>query len=83
MPRVSGFFFKAGIQVVLLFGEETWVVTPRMVKALGGVSDPVGETSYRTDPAEGNGRDVEIHLGDGGKVGRGFIDDGVVRQVAP
>ena len=56
---------------------------PAWSRPWGGVSDPVGETSYRTDPAEGNGRDVEIHLGDGGKVGRGFIDDGVVHQVAP
>ena len=27
-PRVSGFFFKAVVQSVLLFGEETWVVLP-------------------------------------------------------
>ena len=27
-PRVSGFFFKAMVQLVLLFGAETWVVTP-------------------------------------------------------
>ena len=33
--QVSGFFFKAVIQAVLLFGAETWVVTPRMGKALG------------------------------------------------
>ena len=36
-PRVSSFFFKAVIQAVLLFQEETWVVTPRMGKAMGGV----------------------------------------------
>ena len=35
-PRVSGLFFKAVIQALLLFGEETWVVTPRMGKTLGG-----------------------------------------------
>ena len=34
-PRVSGLFFKAVIQVVLLLGAETWVVTPRMGTALG------------------------------------------------
>ena len=27
-PRVSGFFFKAAVQSVLLFGAETWVVIP-------------------------------------------------------
>ena len=35
-PRVSGFFFKAVVQVVLLFVLETWLVTPRMGKDLGG-----------------------------------------------
>ena len=34
-PRVSGFFIKAVIQAVLLFGAEIWVVTPLMGKALG------------------------------------------------
>ena len=29
-PLVSGFFFKAVVQAVLLFGAETWVVTPCM-----------------------------------------------------
>ena len=33
---MSGFYFKAVIQAVLLFGAETWVVTPHMGKALGG-----------------------------------------------
>ena len=40
-PRVSVFFFKAVVQVVLLFGEETWVVTPCMVIFLGGFQDQV------------------------------------------
>ena len=34
--RVSGFFLKAVIQEVLLFGAETWVVTPCMGTAMGG-----------------------------------------------
>ena len=29
-PRISGDFFKAVVQQVLLFGAETWVVTPNM-----------------------------------------------------
>ena len=33
-PRVIGFFYKAVAQSVLLYGCETWVVTPRMLKAL-------------------------------------------------
>ena len=33
-PQVYGFFFKAVVQALLLFGSETWVVTPRTDKAL-------------------------------------------------
>ena len=61
-PWVSGLLFKAVIQAVLLFGAETWVVTPIMGKALVGRSDPVGETADRKYPAEDNGRYMEIHL---------------------
>ena len=32
--RVSGKFFKAVVQQVLLFGAETWVVSPIMERAL-------------------------------------------------
>ena len=32
--RVSGNLFKAVVQQVLLFGAETWVVSPRMERAL-------------------------------------------------
>ena len=32
--KVSGNFFKAMVQAVLLFGEETWVLTPRMERSL-------------------------------------------------
>ena len=34
--RISGAFFKGVVQQVLLFGAETWVVTPRMERALSG-----------------------------------------------
>ena len=34
-PRISGLFLKAVVQAVLLFGLETWVLTPRMERALG------------------------------------------------
>ena len=36
-PWVSSFYFKAVIQAVLLFGAETWVVTPPHGKGPGGV----------------------------------------------
>ena len=32
--RVSGNFFKAVVQAVLLFGAETWMLTPRVERAL-------------------------------------------------
>jgi hypothetical protein len=35
-PRVSAMFFKAVIQTVLLYGSETWVLTPRMLSKLEG-----------------------------------------------
>ena len=37
-PRVFGFFFKAVMHAVLLFGSETWLVTPYMGKAWEGFS---------------------------------------------
>ena len=33
-PKVSGHFYKAVSQAVLLFGAEMWVLTPRMERAL-------------------------------------------------
>ena len=33
-PKVSGNFYIVVNQAVLLFGSETWVLTPRMEKAL-------------------------------------------------
>ena len=51
--RVSGFFFKAVIQMVLIFVADTWVVTPHMGKALGGSQTQVegrltGQLLWRT-----------------------------------
>lgn len=34
--RVIGMFYKAIVQSVLLYGSETWVVTPQMLKMLDG-----------------------------------------------
>ena len=42
-PRVSDFFFKAVFQLVILFGVETWVITPRMGRVLGGFQDQVAQ----------------------------------------
>ena len=38
---MSGFFSKAVLQAVLLFGLDTWVATPRMGRALGRFQDQV------------------------------------------
>ena len=35
-PRVCGMFYKATVQSVLLFGSETWVLTPSTLKRLEG-----------------------------------------------
>ena len=35
-PRVCGMFYKAIVQSVLLYGCETWVITPQVLKALEG-----------------------------------------------
>ena len=35
VPRVSGLFFKAMMQAVLILGLDTWVATPHMGKSLG------------------------------------------------
>ena len=40
-PRISGFFFKFVVQLVLLFSAETWVVTPHMVRYLVGFQEQV------------------------------------------
>ena len=80
-PQVSGLFFKSVIQAVLLFGVETWVVTPRMGKALGGGLDRGGDTADGMAPVDHTGREVEIHLGGGGGKGGGrIIDNGGVYQ---
>ena len=39
--KVSGHFLKAETQSVLLFGEDTWVLTSRMEQALGSFQDRV------------------------------------------
>ena len=36
-PRISGNFFKAVVQQVLLFGAETWVVTQKMERVLSAL----------------------------------------------
>ena len=35
-PRVSGVFYRATVQAVLLYGSETWAITPTILKSLEG-----------------------------------------------
>ena len=83
LPRVSGLFFKSTVQVFLIFGSETWVVTPRMGKALGGGSGPDGDTSDGTAPLEDTGREVDIHFSSNGTVGGRFLDYGRIHHTVP
>ena len=79
---MSGLFFKDVVQAVLLFGVETWVITPRMVKALGGFQTQVVRRLTVRLPVEDTIKEVEIHLGGGGKGGGGILGDGGVYQAA-
>ena len=57
-PRISGFCLNALVQVVLLFGSETWVMTTRMERDLGSFQNKVARQitgSQRRRRGEGNG----------------------------
>ena len=36
-PKAMGMFYKACVQAVLLYGSETWSISPRMLSALRGL----------------------------------------------
>jgi hypothetical protein len=48
--RVSGMFYKAVVQSILLFGSETWVVTTPMLKALESFHQRVARRMARKQP---------------------------------
>ena len=68
---------------MLLFQSETWVVTPRMGKALERDSYPGDKTIDETAPAENTGQEVDIHVGDDGKGGCRVFYDGGIHTAAP
>ena len=82
-PWLFGFFFEAVIQGSTTLRSGDLGGHPLHGNGPGGVSDPGDKTADGTAPAEDNGRNVEIHLGGGGKGGGGFLDDGGIRQAAP
>ena len=51
---VSGFFFKSVVQTVLIFGSDTWVVTPHIGRVLGRLHDWVERRPDGAAPAEEN-----------------------------
>ena len=51
--RVSGNFFKAVVQAVLLFGVETWVLTPRIERALESFLNGAARRITRRKPHRG------------------------------
>ena len=51
-PKVSRMFFAALAQAVLLFGAETWVLTPRMEKALDSFHSRVARRINRRQPRQ-------------------------------
>ena len=56
-PRISGLFFKAFVQAVLIFGSEMWVLTPRMERALGRFKHRIAQQISGSQPRQrGEGR---------------------------
>ena len=49
-PRFPGIFFKALIQAVLIFGAETWVMTPCIGQSLGGFHHRVAQQIRGSQP---------------------------------
>ena len=62
-PKVSGNFYKAVAQAVLLFGAETWVLTPRMERALYSFQNRVAQRLTGRQPRrQGDGSWVYLPL---------------------
>ena len=54
-PKVSGNFFKAVVQLVLLFGGDMWVVIPKMERALNIFQQRVTRRLTRRQPRRRGG----------------------------
>ena len=51
-PKVSQAFYTAVTQAVLIFGEEVWVLTPRMEKALDSFQSRVARNIMGRQPRQ-------------------------------
>ena len=70
---MSGFFFKAVVQLVLLFGAELWVVTL--------IPGPGGAATDGESPAMTVRQELVVYLDGGGKSGGGVQDSGCIYLV--
>ena len=64
-----GMFFKALVQAVLILGAETWVMTPRMGRDLGGVPTQGSSKDHREAAPEVIGRELKIFTAGDGNAG--------------
>ena len=51
--RVSVFYFKAAVQLILLFGAETWMLTPRIGQVLGEIQYQLAQILTRGSHGSG------------------------------
>ena len=58
-PRMSGMFFKAVVQLFIIFGAETWVVTPLIGREFWGVPTQ----GCMTDHGEAEPADIVRNVG--------------------
>ena len=71
-PKISGHFFKALVQVVLLFGAETWVLIPRMEQAMCIFQHRVVRRITGRQHRRRGGWDLVISSAGGGNGGSGL-----------
>ena len=64
--RVSGNFFKTLVQAVLMFGEETWVLTPRMERDLESFQHGATRRITGRQPQRREGRAMDEYSSEGG-----------------
>ena len=74
-PKVSGKFYKAVAQAVLMFGAETWVLTPRMERSLDRFHNRVARRITGRQPRRQGGWELGVTAfgeGNGGSGIRGY-----------
>ena len=69
-PKVSGHFFKAVVQAVLLFGAETWVLTRRMERDLNIFQQKGHATAHREAVEKAGGWKLGLPFAGGDNGGR-------------